>query len=64
MSITEILVRVLGAILALVGLGLVLGALGVAFLVTALSPGWLSILVGLILIAIGVHIIRGGGLSL
>lgn len=64
MSITEILIKVVGVVLALVGLGLVLSAVGVSFLVSPLSPGWVSIVVGLILLAIGIYIVRGGRITL
>ena len=60
MSISEILIKIGGVILFIVGLGLVLGAVGINFLaVSFLTPIW-SIILGGIFIGAGIIIVRGG----
>lgn len=65
MSLSDLLIKVLGIILAVVGLILVLSAVGIQILGGAggLEPAWLGILVGLLFIGIGIWIIRGGNLT-
>ena len=65
MSLSDILVKVLGIILAIVGLGLTLSSVGVSlFGIASLSPWWLGLLIGLLLIGAGIYIIRGGNITL
>ena len=64
MSISAILVKAGGVILFLVGLGLVLAAVGVGgFGVSSVLPWYISILLGGVLIGAGVVIIRGGTIT-
>lgn len=63
MSLSEIVVKIIGVTLAVVGLALVLSAVGLAFLpVSFLGPVW-SIVLGAILIGAGIIIIRGGTIT-
>lgn len=64
MSLSEIVIKVIGLVLASVGLALILSAVGVNFLGIGLSPIWLAILIGVILLGMGIYIIRGGNVSL
>jgi hypothetical protein len=64
MSLSEILIKVGGIVLFVVGLCLILSAVGVNFLGIGLSPVWLSVLVGVILLGAGIYIIRGGNFTL
>ena len=65
MKLSEIVIKIIGIVLAVVGLALILSAVGVGFLgIAALSPWWLAILVGVILLGAGIWIIRGGNVSL
>lgn len=63
MSISDLIVKIIGVILAIVGLSLVLSAVGINFLGVALAPAWLAILAGLILLGIGIYIIKGGNIT-
>ena len=63
MNLSEIVIKVIGLILAIVGLCLILSAVGVATFVS-LPPFWLGILVGVIFLGAGIYIIRGGTISL
>lgn len=57
MSISEIIVKVLGVVLAIFGLSLIVsGAAG-------LPGAWLIVLIGVICMAGGIYIVRGGNFS-
>lgn len=64
MSLSEIFVKVVGVILALVGLALILAAVGVNFLgvSVALNP-ILEVVVGALMLGAGIFIIRGGTIT-
>lgn len=64
MSLSEVIVKVIGIVLALVGLSLTLSAVGVSFLGVALAPWWLAVLVGVLLLGAGIYVIRGGNITL
>lgn len=64
MSLSEIVVKLVGLVLLIVGLALVLSAVGIHFLSVGLSPVWLSVVVGVVFIGAGIYIIRGGSISL
>lgn len=65
MVLSEVIVKIIGIILAVVGLALILSAVGFNFLGgTGLQPVWLGIVVGVIFIGAGIWIIRGGTISL
>lgn len=64
MSLSEILIKLGGIVLFVVGLSLVLGAVGLNFLgVNFLGPIW-SVVIGVIFIAAGIYLIRGGTVTL
>lgn len=63
MSLSDIVVKVIGVILAIVGLALVLSAVGVNFLGVALNPPLLAVVVGALLIGAGIFIVRGGNIT-
>lgn len=58
MSISEIIVKVIGIVLAIFGLFIVLAN------ATALPGSWIPCLVGLVALVIGIYIIRGGNFTL
>lgn len=64
MSLSEIVVKIIGLVLALVGLALILSAVGISFLGVSLSPWFLAVLVGVLMLGAGIWIIRGGNISL
>ena len=64
MSLSEIVIKVIGLVLAIVGLALILSVVGVNFLGVGLSPVWLAVLVGVVFLGGGIYIIRGGSIHL
>lgn len=64
MNLSEIVTKIIGLILAIVGLALILSIVGVSFLGVALAPWWLALLVGVVMLDAGILIIRGGNISL
>ena len=64
MSVSEILVKLIGLILAIVGLSLLLSAVGIHALGASVSPLWLELLLGVVFLAAGVYIVRGGNIVL
>jgi len=64
MSLSEIVIKVIGIVLAIVGVALLLTVVGINFLGVATFPVWLSILLGVIFLGAGIYIIRGGSINL
>lgn len=64
MSLSEVVIKIIGLVLALVGLALILSAVGINFLGVALAPWWVAVLVGVIMLGAGIWIIRGGTINL
>ena len=64
MSLSNILVKIIGMVLALVGLALLLSAVGVNFLGIALAPWYAAVLVGVLFLGAGIYLIRGGNITL
>lgn len=64
MSLSEIIVKIIGIVLAVVGLALLLSTVGVNLFGIGLAPLWLAILVGVIFLGAGIYIIRGGNFTL
>jgi hypothetical protein len=63
MSMSRIIVIVIGVVVALLGLGLVLSSVGVASGVHIPVVWFLELIVGLVLIGAGVWVIRGGNIT-
>lgn len=63
MSISEIIVKLVGIVLAVVGLLLVLAAVGLDIVGGHIGPWWLALVLGFLLIGAGVYIIRGGTIT-
>ena len=63
-SLSEILIKVIGIVLAIVGFGLLLSAVGISVFGIGLAPVWLAILVGVLFLGTGIFIIRGGNISI
>jgi hypothetical protein len=64
MSLSDIVIKVIGVILAIVGLALVLSAVGVhLFGVVGFTEPILTVVVGAILLGAGIFIIRGGNIT-
>ena len=64
MSLSETVVKLIGLVLAIVGLALLLSTVGLNFLGIALSPVWVAIIVGVLFLGAGIYIIKGGNISL
>ena len=61
MSLTEILVKLIGAVLAIVGLLLLLSVVGIGLGTGVTLPEWWqSLVAGVAFLGAGVYIIRGG----
>lgn len=59
MSLSENVIKIIGLILAIVGLALLLSAVGISFL--GVNLGFpLNVIVGVVFIGSGIYIIRGG----
>ncbi len=63
-SLSEIIIKVIGIILAIVGLALLLSVVNLNILGIALQPFWLALLVGVVFLGAGIYIIRGGNFTL
>jgi hypothetical protein len=63
MSLSEVIVKLIGVVLAVVGLALILSVLGISFLGVHLQPWWAAVIVGVILLGAGIYVIRGGNLT-
>ena len=57
MSISEIIVKILGVILAIFGLVTIFGS------VTGLPGSWIMVVIGLVCLAGGIYIVRGGNFT-
>jgi len=64
MSFSEIVIKVIGLILAVVGLGLLLATVGVGFLGLGLGAWYWNAIAGFVFLGAGIYIIRGGTVSL
>lgn len=64
MSLSEILIKVVGVILVVIGLALILLTVGVNILgVSGFSNVWLDLIVGALLLGAGIFVIRGGTIT-
>ena len=64
MSLSGILIKVIGIILAIVGLGLLLSAVGVNLIGVSVPNIFVAIIVGVCFLGAGIYIIRGGNITL
>ena len=64
MSLSEALVKFIGMVLALVGFALLLAIVGVHILGIGFEPVWAEAIVGVLFLAAGIYIIRGGTITL
>ncbi len=64
MSVSNIVIKIIGVVLALVGLALLLSVVGIDFLSVSLSPWWVAVLVGMLFLGTGIWIIRGRNISI
>lgn len=63
MSLSEIIVRLIGLALAIVGFALLLTLVGINIIgVTAFNP-WIAAILGVVFLGVGIYIIRGGNVS-
>lgn len=64
MSISEVAIKIIGVILAVVGLGVILSALGISVPVipSAKVAGneVVAVIIGIALIGFGIYVVRGG----
>lgn len=64
MSLSEILIRIVGIIFIVVGAGLLLAMVGLSFVGVGLSPWWVELIAGVLFLGCGIWLVRGGTVSL
>lgn len=64
MSLSEIIVKLIGLALAIVGFALLLTIVGINLFGIAVFNPWLAAILGFIFLGIGIYIIRGGTVSI
>lgn len=64
MSLSEVVIKLIGLALAIVGFALILTLVGISLFGVNLSPEWLAVVVGVVMLGAGIYIIRGGSVSL
>lgn len=64
MSLSEILIKLGGLVLALVGFALILSAVGINVMGVSLPNIFASIVVGVLFLGAGIYIVRGGNITL
>lgn len=65
MSLFELLIKVIGIVLAVVGLAILLSVVGISiFGITVGSNILVSLILGVIFLGAGIYIIRGGNFTL
>jgi hypothetical protein len=64
MSLSEILIKIVGIVFIIVGAALILAAIGIPFLGVGLGAWYWDILVGVIFLAGGIYLVRGGTVGL
>jgi len=62
MSISNTFVRVLGALLALVGFALLLSVVGLRLGGIGFEPWWAELLVGFLFFGVGIYVVHGGNI--
>ena len=64
MSLSELVIKAIGVLLAVVGVALILAVVGVNFLGVSAPFGPLGgLIIGAILLGVGIYVIRGGSIS-
>ena len=65
MCLGEILIKVIGIVLAIVGIALLLALVGINFIGVGLAAPWfVELIVGVLFLSAGIYIIRGGSINL
>lgn len=64
MSLSEVIIKLIGLALAIVGFALILTLVGISLFGVHLDPEWLAVVVGVVMLGAGIYIIRGGSISL
>ena len=64
MSLSEIVIKLIGLVLAVVGFALLLSVVGLSILGIGLAPAWLAVIVGIIFLGAGIYIVRGGTITI
>lgn len=63
MSLSEIIVRLIGLALAIVGFALLLTLVGINILGVSTVNPWFAAVLGVVFLGVGIYIIRGGNVS-
>lgn len=63
MSLSEIIIRLIGLALAVVGFGLLLTIAGINLFGVGVVNPWIAAILGVIFLGVGIYIVRGGNVS-
>lgn len=64
MSLSEVLIKIVGIIFIVVGAGLLLSAVGINFIGANIGVWWINLIAGVLFLAAGIWLVRGGTVSL
>ncbi len=64
MSLSEIFIKFVGLVLALVGFALLLSVVGINLIGVNAPNIWFALILGVVFLGAGIYIIRGGNVSL
>ena len=64
MSLSEIIIKLIGITLAIVGFCLLLAAVNLHLFGIELDPIWVEVIVGVLFLGGGIYIVRGGNIGL
>ncbi len=64
MTVSEVLIKIVGIIFIVVGAALLLSSIGINLIGTDIGVWWLDILGGVLFLAAGIYLVRGGNVGL
>ncbi|NCN28662.1 hypothetical protein GW915_13945 [bacterium] len=64
MSLSEMLIKLMGIVLAIVGFALILSTVGLNILGLTLAPWYLALMIGIVFMGVGIYLVRGGNITL
>lgn len=64
MSFSEIVIKIIGIVLAVVGFGLLISAAGINIFGIGAVNIWVALILGFIFLGLGIWIVRGGNVTI
>lgn len=64
MVVSETLIKVIGIVFIIIGFALILVSIGIPYLGVGLGAWYWDVLVGVIFLAAGIYLVRGGNVGL